>query len=77
MASNPESDSEILVKSHFIGLGLDKLHEKITFKELMLVNSLDTTLHHRDDLDNPIEISDAVLKNLFKEFVRVNEFNKL
>ena len=72
-----DKDEEILIKSHFIGKGLDKLNEKIGFKELALVNSLDTTLHHHDDLNNPIEISDVLLQSLFKEYVRVNEFNKL
>ena len=66
-----------MVKSHFIGMGLDKLNEKIGFKELALVNSLDTTLHHHDDLNNPIEISDGLLQHLFKTYVRVNEYNKL
>ena len=77
LSSHQDTDRDILIKSHFIGIGLDKLNEKVKFKELKLVNSLDTVLHHRDDLDNPIEISAITLKHLFKGYLAVNEYNKL
>ena len=57
--------------------GLAALNEKIVFKEMKIINSIDQMLHHQDDANRRIDISTAELRDLLKNFMQINEYKRV
>jgi len=77
LSSKQESDEEILLRSKYIADGLEKLNERQKFNEVKLINSLDTTLHYKDELDHQVDLGSGVLKDLLKQHVQISEYKRL
>jgi hypothetical protein len=46
LSSKKDSDQEMLARSKYVTDGLAQLNEKLQFKELKLISSLDAMIHH-------------------------------
>lgn len=77
LSSRADTDREILLGSKYIADGLEQLNEKHKFNEFKLINSLDTMVHHRDDADKAVDISNAELQSLLSNYLDINEYKRL
>ena len=77
LSSKKDSDQEILLRSKYVTDGIAELNEKVKFNEMKIINSIDMILHHQDDAKRQIDISSAELKDLFKNYMQINEYKRI
>lgn len=77
MSSNKESDGEILTRSKYITDGFKQLNEKLQFKEMKLINSLDKMLHYVDDTGKELRFSTMELKSMLQNFLQISEHKRI
>ena len=73
-ASSKDTDIDLLKNAAYVEDGLKKLEEKHQFKEIKMINSLDTVMHFKEDNGTlKADVSHEELKRNIMDYVQVSE----